>query len=192
MSDCTTLLVAERDDELRTDLIGQLLADDFDARPARTAKEARCRAADGIHLLLLGELDDATAALRLLREIRSGDAFASRLDPALPVIALSAQPGEYVPVRAFEAGCDDFMRWPANYLELRARVRAVLRRTARSLATSPRRVGALAIDPHRLEARYAGRRLELSRLEFALLCQLAAEPLRVFTKRELLRDVWGE
>jgi DNA-binding response OmpR family regulator len=47
------------------------------------------------------------------------------------------------------------------------------------------------IDPDRLEARYAGTPLELSRLEFAPLCELASDPSRVFTKRELLRDVWG-
>lgn len=51
-------------------------------------------------------------------------------------------------------------------------------------------MGALAIDPGRLEARHAGTRLELS-LKFALLCKLASEPLRVFTKSELLREVWG-
>jgi DNA-binding response OmpR family regulator len=43
-----------------------------------------------------------------------------------------------------------------------------------------------------VEARYAGTRIELARLEFALLCRLADDPLRVFTKHELLRDVWGE
>ena len=56
----------------------------------------------------------------------------------------------------------------------------------------PRRVGALAVDPHPVKARYAGTKIELARLEFALLCRLADDPLRVFTKHELLRDVWGE
>jgi DNA-binding response OmpR family regulator len=103
---------------------------------------------------------------------------------------LSGVAGEWVPLRAFEAGCDDFLAKPASYLELRARVRAILRRTMRGV-TAPRRVGALAVDPQRVEAHYAGTRIELARLEFALLCRLADDPLRVFTKHELLREVWG-
>jgi DNA-binding response OmpR family regulator len=67
----------------------------------------------------------------------------------------------------------------------------ILRRTRHGVGTSPRRVGALTVDPGALEAQYAGSRLKLSRLEFALLCRLADDPLRVFTKRELLREVWG-
>ena len=89
-------------------------------------------------------------------------------------------------MRCFEAGRDDFLRKPVLYLELRARVRAIVRRTSAATGKRPRRVGALAIDPGALEAQYAGTRLGLSRLEFALLCQLASDPLRVFTKRELL------
>jgi DNA-binding response OmpR family regulator len=190
MDDTRRLIVADSDDRLRTDLVGQLLADGFAVEPARTPAEVRCRAARGPDLLLLGELDEPTAALELLREIRSGDGLASRIDPALAVLVLSGMAGEWVPLRAFEAGCDDFLAKPASYLELRARVRAILRRTVRG-ATTPRRVGALAVDPQRVEARYAGTRIELARLEFALLCRLADDPLRVFTKHELLRDVWG-
>jgi DNA-binding response OmpR family regulator len=126
--DATTLLVAERDDELRDNLIGQLLADGYQPRPARTAAEARCRAGYGPDLLL-GELDDRTAALRLLRELRSGDASAWRPDPTLPVIVLAPDVAEWALLRALEAGADDGVRRSVSYLELRARVRAVLRRT---------------------------------------------------------------
>jgi DNA-binding response OmpR family regulator len=162
MTDVITLLVAERDDELREHLIGQLLADGYQARPARTTNETRCRAGHGPDLLLLGELDDQTAALRLLRELRCGDALATRADPALPVIALTPDPGQWALLRALEAGADDWSRRSVRYLELRARVRAVLRRTRRTLSAVPRRVRALALDPHRQEVRFAGRRLALA------------------------------
>jgi DNA-binding response OmpR family regulator len=191
MTDEITLLVAERDDERRDDLVGQLLADGYQARPSRTMSETRCRAGHRPDLLLLGVLDDPTAALRLLRELRSGDALASRADPTMPVIVLTPDEGEWAALRALEARADDCLRRSVGYLELRARVRAVLRRTRRMLASVPRRVGTLVLDPLRQEVHVAGRRLELSRYEYLLLTHLAAEPERVFTKRELLRDIWG-
>ena len=57
MTDSITLLVAERDDELRQELVGQLLADGYHARPCRTTNETRCRAGHGPDLMLLGELE---------------------------------------------------------------------------------------------------------------------------------------
>jgi DNA-binding response OmpR family regulator len=180
-----------RDDELRQELVGQLRADGQQARPSRTMKETRCRAGHGPDLLLLGELDDPTAALRLLRELRTGDALVSRADPALPVIVLIPDDGQRAALRALEAGADDCVRRAVSYLELRARLRAVLRRTKHTLTATPRRVGQLALDPMRQEVRFAGRPLQLARYEYLLLTYLPAEPERVFTKRQLLRDIWG-
>jgi DNA-binding response OmpR family regulator len=153
--------------------------------------ELCCRAARDPDLLLLGELEQRLAVLGLLRAIRSGDALAARIDPALPVIVLSGEEGDRAPLRAFEAGCDDFVRRPVRYLELHARVRAVLRRCTPRHRRRYLRVGGLVIDHAGQEVRYAGRPIELSRMEWALLTHLAGDPQRVFTKRELLRDVWG-
>jgi DNA-binding response OmpR family regulator len=70
-------------------------------------------------------------------------------------------------------------------------VAAVLRRTRERRAGGLLRVGALSIDPASREVRLRDAPVTLSQKEFALLTALAAEPTRVFTKEELLRDVWG-
>ncbi len=77
-----------------------------------------------------------------------------------------------------------------NYPELRARIGAVLRRGgtgARARAGWARS----SIDPARREVRVGEREVQLSNKEFSLLRALAADPTRVFSKEELLRDVWG-
>jgi DNA-binding response OmpR family regulator len=79
---------------------------------------------------------------------------------------------------------------PFHYPEVAARIRAVLRRRD-SRREGPRRVGDIFIDPSRREVKVGSRRISLANKEFSLLRALAAEPTRVFTKEELLRDVWG-
>ena len=80
---------------------------------------------------------------------------------------------------------------PFSYPELRGRVTAILRRMQPRVARGRLRVGDLEVDPSSREVRLRGRRVDLSQKEFALLRALAAAPTRVFTKEELLRDVWG-
>ena len=69
-------------------------------------------------------------------------------------------------------------------------MRAVLRRRDERRA-GPLRVGEIVVDPSRREVRVAGEPVRLANKEFSLLRMLASEPTRVFTKAELLRDVWG-
>jgi DNA-binding response OmpR family regulator len=80
---------------------------------------------------------------------------------------------------------------PFSYGELRLRIAAILRRTQRRIGLGSLRIGELELDPAGREVRLRGRRVELSQKEFALLRALAADPTRVLTKQELLRDVWG-
>jgi DNA-binding response OmpR family regulator len=79
---------------------------------------------------------------------------------------------------------------PFSYLELRPRVHALLRR-----AEAPRRdglqIGALTVDTVARDIRMAGTPITLAGKEYALLVHLAADPTRVFSEHELLRDVWG-
>ena len=185
----TTLLVAERDECTRALLLDNLVADGYGPLGAQTEEETRLKLRNhGPALLVLGRLGKDRRTLQLLRAIRSGEAGG---DPTVPVIVLGERDDELELLRAFEAGCDHFVPKPFSYMEVRARVRACIRR-AREWQV-PRRlvVGALVVDRDARKALHAGQELWLSRLEFDLLAHLAAQPTRVFTKWELLRDVWG-
>jgi DNA-binding response OmpR family regulator len=109
----------------------------------------------------------------------------------VPVIVLGDPDSDSVDcVRALEGGCDDFVPRPFEYEELLARIRAVLRRTAPP-AREVLRAGPIEVDRVTRRVRVAGRPIALAGKEFELLLQLIGEPERVFTKEELLRDVWG-
>ena len=112
------------------------------------------------------------------------------LRPALPVIVLTGRGADEDRVRGLESGADDYLVKPFHYPELRARIGAVLRR-GRDGREGPCRVGEIVIDPARRQVRVGERDVELSNKEFSLLRALASDPTRVFTKEELLRDVWG-
>jgi DNA-binding response OmpR family regulator len=195
------VLVVEHDPEVGGPLVEQLAADGYRARLARTAEHARVLArALPPRVALLGDLESPHAALELLAEIRGGGSTppigAECAWPAgLPVIVVGSRSQEPDLLRAFEAGTDDFIARPASYLELRARLRALLLRTVASRTGSRGfervAVGPLEIDPRAHVVTLHGHSLPLRRLEYELLLHLAREPQRVFAKEDLLRAVWG-
>ncbi len=188
-----SILVVESDAPLARALVEQLLADGYRAEPARSAEHARMLArACPPQLIVLGEVGSARGAMELLREIRTTAGGSALWARRMPVIVLGASESELDMLRAFEAGTDDFMARPARYLELRARMRALLRRAQWTIAPARRlTVGALQIDLDQHAVSLHGLPVDLRRLEFELLVHLAGDPERVFSKQELLRVVWG-
>jgi DNA-binding response OmpR family regulator len=186
-----TVVVCEDDEPTLELLCDHLTADRFKALPAPSAADAlrHCRYKQPDLLILDLGLPDA-AGLDVLREIRTSDGVRGRFDADLPVIVLSGRGAEIDRVRGFEEGADDYVVKPFHYQELVARMRAVLRRRI-GLRRGPQRVGDLQIDSERRWVTVCGRHVDLTNKEFVLLQALARDPIRVFSKLELLRDVWG-
>jgi DNA-binding response OmpR family regulator len=186
-----SIVVCEDDAPTLELLCENLAADRFGVLPAPSASDALrlCRYKQPDLMLLDLSLPDASG-LEVLREIRAADGVLTRFDPTLPVIVLTGRGAGEDRVRGLESGADDYLVKPFDYGELRARIAAVLRRTDRRRG-GPLRVGEIVVDPLRRRAWVGGREVRLAKKEFALLRVLAGDPHRVFTKQELLGEIWG-
>jgi DNA-binding response OmpR family regulator len=119
-----------------------------------------------------------------------GDASALDAFDGVPVIVIGGPESDAVDrVRAFARGCDDFLARPFVYDELVARMNAVLRR-ARPTEPERLRAGPISIEHATRRVSVDGVRVDLAGKEYELLVKLAPEPYRVFTKEDLLREVW--
>jgi DNA-binding response OmpR family regulator len=179
----SAVLVADPESETREYLGRQLRDDGFDVLDASRRSEA-LELAERIRpdLVLLGELD-------LCQRLRRGEP-GRNWDRNVPVILLAPTSDLVERVRALDRGADDVMGRPFAYEELLARIRALLRRSTTSTA-EVLVAGELVLDRTTRRVSVRDSLVSLSAKEFELLAWLAAEPYRVFTKEELLREVWG-
>lgn len=192
MFDSAVVLVAEADDQLRAFLSEQLESDAATVRQACEPAQARARAS--VHrpdAMVLGDLGTPAAAVELLRTIRASTGVPTQPSAALPVIALVDLADELAVLRAFHAGADDVADRDTSYAVLRARLLVLLGRAGGQTCEPMLKVGALELSTVQRRAWLHGEPLDLSGTEFALLSMLVSDPTRVFTRAELLRDVWG-
>jgi DNA-binding response OmpR family regulator len=112
-----------------------------------------------------------------------------------PILMLTARGSELDRVLGLELGADDYLSKPFSVLELRARIKALLRRSMATSVPAPEvarvEAGGLAIDREQRRVRLDGNLLMLTAREFDLLWHFVQHPGRVFTRSELLADVWG-
>lgn len=112
--------------------------------------------------------------------------------PTLPIIMLTARGQEIDKVVGLELGADDYVTKPFSIRELMARVKAVLRRRlAQPLTSDVYRFSDIEVNPRSHEVRRAGKVVELSTKEFALLAYFIAHPEETLSRDRLLDAVWG-
>lgn len=134
-------------------------------------------------LILLDVMLPKRDGFEVCREVR-------RAGVDTPIVMLTARTQEAEKVMGLEAGADDYVTKPYSARELRARVKAHLRRSA-AQAPEVYRFGDAELDFSRCELRRAGKVVELSALEFKLLSAFVLRSGRLLTRAQLLDQVWG-
>jgi DNA-binding response OmpR family regulator len=181
-----TVLVVDDEPMVREVVARYLELDGFGVHAAADGAEAAgWLAANRPDLVVLDVMLPGTDGLTILRQLRStGD---------VPVILLTARAEEVDRVLGLELGADDYVVKPFSARELVARVRSVLRRATIKPSTNGDAVldfGELRIELLSREVTVDGRRVELTPKEFDLLAVLAGSPRQVFSRRQLLAQVW--
>ena len=184
------VLLVEQEAPTREHLSRQLADDGFQVYAADRAIEALALVeTERPDLVLLDAVLPDASGFEVCGRLRAGEPGRA-WNRDVPVIMVTARGDPSDRVRGFARGADDYVVRPFVYEELVARMRAVLRRTARP--RHPRlAVRDLEIDLAARLVRVGGAAVQLSAKEFDLLVALAEDPERVYRKEELLRDVWG-
>lgn len=164
-----------------------LLKEGYDVITAGDGEAALAKArADHPDLIVLDIMLPGTDGLEVCGQLRR--------ETTVPIIMLTAKSGELERVVGLEIGADDYVTKPFSPRELIARVRAVLRRRVREVASSNAeavQIGSLRLDPLTREVTLQSRKVELTTREFELLRLLMRHPNRVFTRDFLLEHLWG-
>jgi DNA-binding response OmpR family regulator len=180
------VLVVDDEPHIRTVLRGYLEAEGFAVAEAADGEAAirqvRRYPSD---LMLLDVMLPGMDGLEVLRRVRTfSDVY---------VILVTARSEEVDKLVGLAVGADDYVTKPFSPREVAARVKAVLRRDRgpRAAAADVLRFDGLTIDKDAREVRVDGAEVSLSALEFDVLAALADSPGRVFSRRQLLEQVWG-
>ena len=181
------ILIVEDEPGIADTLQYALRTDGFEPRWCATGEAAlQAAAAQPPALVILDVGLPDINGFELFKRLRE------RVD--VPVLFLTARGDEIDRVVGLELGADDYVPKPFSPRELVARVRTVLRRTARGASANPAPAPAAAfeVDEGRRMIRFYGRALELSRYEYGLLKTLVRRPGHVFSRDTLLEQVWDD
>jgi two-component system response regulator BaeR len=179
------ILIVEDEPKLAAVVSDYLKAASFDTRIIGDGREVvDAVRADPPDLVLLDLMLPGRDGLEICRELRS---FSD-----LPIVMMTAKVEEIDRLLGLELGADDYICKPFSPREVVARVKAILRRSLRNDAAETRASAGLVIDEERYAASYNGQLLDLTPVEFRLLKTLAAASGRVFSRDQLLDNLYND
>lgn len=183
----TRILIAEDEPRIAAFLQKGLQAHGFTTTVADDGVKAAYMARiDDFELLILDLGLPGKHGTQVIEELRGRG-------ECLPIIVLTVIPDIQDKVKVLEAGADDYLTKPFSLEELIARIRVQLRhqRSPRILETTVLQAGDLVLDLRQRSVKFQGKSIELSTREFTLLEMLARQPGQVWTREDILDQVWG-
>lgn len=187
MKENQRILVVDNEPQILRVLSRSLASEGYEIRVASDGEEALAVLSDWTPDMVITDLAmpkmDGLELCRRLRTISS-----------IPIIVLSASSEEHVKVEALDLGADDYITKPFSMDELRARVRAAMRRPELGFSGETKSIeaGDFCINPETHSVSMRGQRIRLTPKEYELLVYLIRNPGKVHTHRALLSVVWGK
>jgi DNA-binding response OmpR family regulator len=182
----TRILVVEDEPGIALGLEDDLKMEGYEVETVADGVTAAQRAREGpFDLILLDVMLPGKDGFEVCRELR-------RAGMRTPIVMLTAKTQESEKVMAFELGADDYVTKPFGTRELRARIKAMLRRAAGAEAEPARyQFGDIEVDFQRAELRRSGQPVELTPIEFKLLAVFVRARGRVLSREQLIDGAWG-
>ena len=182
------ILVVEDEDAIREMLVMVLEQAGLNVIAVASAEEAQHSLADNAmpDLVLLDWMLPGISGVELARRLKKDDLFKS-----LPIILLTARGEEEDKVRGLEIGADDYVTKPFSPKELIARIKAVLRRSGKSIEEEILNANDIILDVGKHRLSIAGKTLDVSPTEFKLMYFFMTHQDNVYSRTQLLDQVWG-
>lgn len=188
----TKRILVVDDEETLCDTLGfNLEAEGYSVDTAYSAEEALTLNLSDYDLILLDIMMGEISGIQLARIMKSNPTTAG-----VPIIFCTAKDTEDDMIQGLELGADDYIAKPYSLRTVLARVRAVLRRSGASakeeVGTEKIVYGGLVIIPSKKSCTVDGEEVKMPRKEFELLYKLLSKPGKIFSREELLRDIWTD
>ncbi len=181
------ILVVEDEQAIREMLEMILEKEGFEAIIAETAEQALEILSETIpDLILLDWMLPGISGIELEKKLKKSDSY-----NAIPIILLTARGEEEDKIKGLETGADDYITKPFSPRELIARIKAVVRRTNKSLSVERIVFGNLQLDVEQHQIRVGDEPLDVSPTEFRLMQFFMSNPDKVYSRNQLLDQVWG-
>lgn len=178
------ILIVDDEPDLREILKCNLENAGYEVDTAESAEEALHLLSPEHNLILLDVMLGGMSGFRMAERLRK------ELKNQTPIIFLTAKDTENDMLTGFSAGGDDYISKPFSLHEVLARIKAILRRTQATPAQTEVKVGEVVVDHVKKVVRIHGEDVRLSPKEFGILSMLVKQPGRVFSREEILAEVW--